>query len=88
VAVVAYALSPIDLFPDFIPVLGYVDDLLIIPAGLWLFRKFVADEVFEEHRTRADRSLAAGGRGAWVAAIVIVLVWLALLALVVLAIFT
>jgi uncharacterized membrane protein YkvA (DUF1232 family) len=64
--VVAYAASPIDLIPDFVPVLGMVDDLLIVPLGLWLTVRLVPHEILEEARARADaelrqpRSLAAG----------------------------
>jgi uncharacterized membrane protein YkvA (DUF1232 family) len=52
--VVAYALSPIDLIPDFIPVLGYVDDLLILPLGIWATVKLIPPRVMEEHRARAE----------------------------------
>jgi uncharacterized membrane protein YkvA (DUF1232 family) len=73
--VVAHTLSPIDLIPDFIPVLGYLDDLLITPAGLWLARRLIPTEVMEEARavaaTRAlDRSPGKVG------AVLIVLLWL------------
>ena len=51
--VTAYALSPIDLIPDFIPVLGLLDDALLIPAGLWLFRRLLPDGLFEECRATA-----------------------------------
>ncbi len=77
--VVAYALSPIDLIPDFIPVLGYLDDVILVPAGLWLVIRLVPGVVMEECRTRAEassirpQSKLAGG--------VIVLIWLALAAL-------
>ncbi len=55
----AYALSPIDLIPDFIPVLGYLDDLLIVPAGLLLARRLIPDYIIEEHRlTAADLNVA------------------------------
>jgi uncharacterized membrane protein YkvA (DUF1232 family) len=54
--VVAYALSPIDLIPDFIPVLGYLDDLLIVPAGVWLALKLTPDGVLAEARARARQS--------------------------------
>ena len=55
----AYALSPIDLIPDFIPVLGYLDDLLIVPAGLLLARRLIPDHIIEEHRhTATDRNVA------------------------------
>lgn len=51
--VTAYALSPIDLIPDFIPVLGLLDDALLIPLGLWLFVRLLPDGLIEEHRAAA-----------------------------------
>ena len=51
--IAAYALSPIDLIPDFIPVLGLLDDALLIPAGIWLFLKMLPAGLFEEHRAAA-----------------------------------
>ena len=51
--VTAYALSPVDLIPDFIPVLGLLDDALLIPLGLWLFVRMIPDGVFAEHRAAA-----------------------------------
>lgn len=51
--VVGYALSPIDLIPDFIPVLGYLDDLLIVPAGLWLCLRLMPADVLSECREQA-----------------------------------
>ena len=53
-AVAAYALSPIDLIPDFIPVLGWLDDLVIVPAGVLAVRALVPAQVMEECRARAD----------------------------------
>ena len=50
----AYALSPIDLIPDFIPVLGYLDDLIIVPVGIWLLLKIIPEEVLIECRNQAD----------------------------------
>lgn len=56
-AVAAYALSPIDLIPDFIPVLGYLDDLLIVPAGIMLAVKFIPAPLLAEFRAAAaDRA--------------------------------
>ena len=51
--VAAYALSPIDLIPDFIPILGLVDDALLVPLGIWLFLKMLPPGLFEEHRAAA-----------------------------------
>lgn len=52
--VAGYALSPIDLVPDFIPVLGLLDDALLIPAGVWLFARLVPGELLAEHRAAAE----------------------------------
>ena len=56
-AVVAYAFSPIDLIPDFIPVLGYLDDLFLLPLGVWIVLKLVPGDVLEECRGQATRWL-------------------------------
>lgn len=74
-AVAAYALSPIDLIPDFIPVLGYLDDLLLVPAGIWLAVRLIPAELLAEFRAAAEaqerpRSMAG--------ALVVATVWLAL----------
>ena len=58
--VTAYALSPIDLIPDFIPVLGYLDDLLIVPAGIWLLLRTVPDQVLNDSRNQADEWFRLG----------------------------
>lgn len=58
--VTAYALSPIDLIPDFIPVLGYLDDLLIVPLGVWLLLKMIPHDVLEECRSQSRTALAQG----------------------------
>lgn len=79
VAVVAYAVSPIDLIPDPIPVLGYLDDLVLLPLGILLVRAAIPAEVLAESRERAaseERPRMPGGR---IVAAVIVLVWLATL---------
>ena len=78
--VVGYALSPIDLIPDFIPLLGYLDDLIIVPLGIALALKTVPPEVMAECRERARSSEATvAGR---VAAAVIVVVWVGMAILV------
>lgn len=56
IAVAAYALSPIDLIPDFIPVIGYLDELLILPLGIWLVVWLIPNEVMVEYRARANEA--------------------------------
>jgi len=53
-AVAGYALSPIDLIPDFIPVVGYLDDVILVPAGIWLVIRLIPADVLAEHRALAD----------------------------------
>jgi len=55
IVTVAYALSPIDLIPDFIPVLGYLDDLIIVPVLIWLTVKLLPDDVIQESRAKAGQ---------------------------------
>jgi uncharacterized membrane protein YkvA (DUF1232 family) len=55
--ITAYALSPIDLIPDFIPVLGYLDDLIIVPAGVWLLLKIVPENVVVDSRAKSEKWL-------------------------------
>jgi uncharacterized membrane protein YkvA (DUF1232 family) len=74
--IIGYALSPIDLIPDFIPVLGYLDDLIIVPAGIALLLKMIPREVMEECRQKA-RSLPEQKKNKkWIAGLIIVLIWL------------
>jgi uncharacterized membrane protein YkvA (DUF1232 family) len=56
IAVAAYALSPIDLIPDFIPVIGYLDDLVILPLGIWLVVSLIPGEVMVEYRAKASEA--------------------------------
>jgi uncharacterized membrane protein YkvA (DUF1232 family) len=73
IAVAGYALSPIDLIPDFIPVIGYADDLIIVPLGIWLVVSLIPNEVMVEYRAKA---IEAGQRPrSKIAAIVIIAIW-------------
>jgi uncharacterized membrane protein YkvA (DUF1232 family) len=76
--VVAYAFSPIDLIPDFIPVLGYLDDLILIPLGIAIAIRLLPPQVLAESREAAARLVAQGKPVNRVAAAVIVAIWLAL----------
>ena len=71
----AYALSPIDLIPDFIPVLGLLDDALLVPAGLWLFVKLLPPGVMDEHRRTAAAAAERPRSGA--GALIVILGWIA-----------
>ncbi len=80
ILVTAYAFSPIDLIPDFVPVLGYLDDLVLLPLGIALTLKLIPSHVWAECRAQARVDSAARSRAGWVAAGVIVLLWLLLFA--------
>ena len=79
--VVGYAFSPIDLIPDFIPVVGYLDDLVLIPLGIGLALRMIPQSVMAECREKAQFALQHGKPVNRVAAGVIVLVWILLAAL-------
>ncbi len=79
--VVAYAFSPIDLIPDFIPVIGYLDDLILVPIGIALAVRMIPATVLTECRERAQEVMAAGKPVNRVAAAVIIIVWFMLAAL-------
>lgn len=78
-AVAAYAFSPIDLIPDFIPVLGLLDDVIIVPLGILAVSRLVPAEVWRDSRAAAE--VMAERPTSRVAAIIVVLIWLAALAL-------
>ncbi len=78
--VVAYALSPIDLIPDFIPVLGYLDDLIIVPLGIVLALKMVPAEVMLDARKRVDELALQGKPVSRIGAIIVIAIWLILVA--------
>lgn len=79
--VVAYAFSPLDLIPDPIPVLGYLDDLLLLPLGVLLAIRLIPPAILDEKRDQAEALLARGRPTNWTAAAVIIAIWLLLAAL-------
>ena len=74
--VVGYALSPIDLIPDFIPVLGYLDDLILIPLGIMLVIRMIPAEILAECRQKSETIVGRATRAGKIAAAVIVLIWI------------
>ena len=86
VLTVAYALSPIDFIPDFIPILGYLDDLIILPLLVALTTKFIPKEVFVEYRKQAQDMWQDGKPKKWYYALPIIFVWLLIIVLIVKAI--
>ena len=76
--VVAYAFSPIDLIPDVIPILGYLDDLVLVPLGIMLVLKMIPPAVLAECREKAEAVMVQGKPTSRLAAIVIVGIWLLL----------
>lgn len=80
VLVVAYALSPFDLIPDFVPILGYVDDVLLLPALIWLSLRLVPDDILADCRILSDEWLAREGRKprSYLGGLLVILVWIAM----------
>ena len=73
--VVAHTLSPIDLIPDFIPILGYVDDLIIAPLGFALVLRMIPEEVMVEARQKAALSMEKSDRAGRVGMIIVLCIW-------------
>lgn len=86
VVIVAYALSPIDLIPDFIPILGLLDDIILLPALIVLMIKIIPPDVFAECRKEAEGLWANGKPKKWYYALPIILIWLLIIFLIVKAI--
>ena len=74
--IVAYACSPIDLIPDFVPVLGYLDDLVLLPLGIAWALHLIPPTVLSECRVRAQEAIQDGKPVSWVAGAIIVILWL------------
>lgn len=79
--VVGYLFSPIDLIPDFIPVLGYLDDLILVPLGIILAVRMIPKTVWEECREEAQKTLSQDRPRNWTAAGFIIAIWLLLIVL-------
>ncbi|MFZ3047137.1 MAG: DUF1232 domain-containing protein [Desulfatirhabdiaceae bacterium] len=77
--VVAYAVSPIDLIPDFIPILGYLDDLIILPLGIMLAVKMIPADVMQECRAKADAALPGKKSSAIIGTVMIIVLWMAII---------
>lgn len=78
ICVVAYAFSPIDLIPDFIPVLGYLDDLIIVPLGISLALKLIPPYIIEENKEKAEEMRRNGKPKNWFVAVLFILIWISL----------
>jgi len=83
--IVAYALSPIDLIPDFIPILGLLDDILLLPLGIYIAIRMIPDDVLQQCKERAVQM--EDKPKSYIAAVVIVIVWLGIISLILLKIF-
>ncbi len=80
--VVAYALSPIDLIPDFIPVLGYLDDLILVPLGIAVAIRLIPTEVYAECKRKAEQESGHRKPANWIVGAIIIGIWTALAAIV------
>lgn len=79
VLVVGYALSPVDLIPDFIPVIGYLDDIILVPLGITLAIKLIPPNIIDECRAQADEVFKDGKPKNWIAGALIIGLWLLLI---------
>lgn len=86
--VVAYAFSPIDLIPDFIPILGYLDDIIIVPLGIMLALKMLPKSVIIDCTLRAEELMKAGKPKNWIVGSIIIIIWSLLFAWIFIKFFT
>ncbi len=84
---VGYALSPIDLIPDFIPVLGYLDDIIILPALIALTIRLIPKDTFDKFRIEAEGMWQSGKPKKWYYAIPIVVIWLFVISMIIKEVF-
>lgn len=83
ILVVGYALSPIDLIPDFIPILGYLDDLLLLPLGIAVAIKLIPKDIMKECRESAEHNLNNKKPNGWIAGAIIILIWVIIISLII-----
>ncbi|MED4750803.1 YkvA family protein [Brevibacillus choshinensis] len=76
ICVVAYAFSPIDLIPDFIPIIGYLDDIILVPLGVWIALKLIPDEVVRGCRAKAEELISKGKPKNWFMGILFIALWI------------
>jgi uncharacterized membrane protein YkvA (DUF1232 family) len=76
--IIAYALSPIDLIPDFLPVVGYLDELILLPVALWILIRFMPADVLADARIRAEQRIADGQKRprSLLGAIIVIVIWI------------
>ncbi|WP_423800965.1 YkvA family protein [Neobacillus sp. SAB-20_R2A] len=79
ICVVAYAFSPIDLIPDFIPILGYLDDIILVPLGIKLALKMIPKDVVHDCELKAQEMMTNGKPKNWIAGSIILAIWLIIL---------
>jgi uncharacterized membrane protein YkvA (DUF1232 family) len=73
--VVAYAFSPVDLIPDFIPILGFVDDIILLPLGIMFALKMIPEDVLSDCEVKAEEMMKNGKPKNWIVGSIIVLIW-------------
>lgn len=83
ILVVSYALSPIDLIPDFVPILGYVDDLILIPLGIALAVKLIPENIMNECRQQSEEIFKEGKPKNWIAGGIIIFFWIIIIIIII-----
>lgn len=76
ILVVGYALSPIDLIPDFIPFFGYLDDLIIVPLGVAFAIKLIPRDIMDQCRQQSENVFKAGKPKKWITGVIIIFIWI------------
>ena len=74
--IVTYAFSPIDLIPDFIPILGYLDDVILLPLGIMLALKMIPKDVLSDCEVKAEKLMRNGKPKNWIGGSIIILIWI------------